>query len=297
MNEVSQALKLWGQGVKTPDVISRAFGVSGDAYDAAFRSWALARMKRYDTQFMFDDRGPSLDDAKKNLAAAPNDANAHAAMALALLHAHKAEDSKKELDSAIALDAKNPNANFLLSKILKSPDESLAHLNTLKQTGHDGFAVEMGMAEIAEQKKDAKAQRAALENAYRYDPSQADPLRDLVGLAKAEKRDADELDLLEKLVVIDPHNRPAWRALMPMLVANKSWELARKFGESAMFVDVENAGTHIAYAQALSAGGNHAQAKFELESALACNPKDDVVATIKTMQAAEDAALKNTKKP
>ncbi len=291
MNKVSQALKLWGQGVKTPDVISRAFGVSGADYDAAFRAWALGRMKRYDTQFLFDDRGVSLDEAKKTLAGSPDDANAHAAMALALLHNRKAEDAKKELDSAIKLDPKNANANFLLAKILKDPDESLAHLNTLKQNGHDGFAVEMGMAEIAEQKKDAKAQRAALENAYHYDPSQADPLRDLVGLAKSENRDADELDLLKRLVVIDPHNRPAWRALMQKLVDAKSWDEARAFGESAMFVDVENAGTHVAYAQALSAGGNHVRAKFELESALACNPKDEVAEKIKPMLAAETAAI------
>ncbi|MEO8874177.1 MAG: hypothetical protein ABI461_01210, partial [Polyangiaceae bacterium] len=262
-----------------------------------FRAWALARMKRYDAQFVFDDRGLSLDDAKKALVAAPADANAHAAMALALLHAQKAEEAKKELDAAMTADPKNANANFLLAKILKNPDESLAHLNTLKQNGHDGFAVEMGIAEIAEQKKDAKAQRAALENAYHYDPSQPDSLRDLVGLAKQEKRTADELDLLKKLVVMDPHNRPAWRSLMQKLVEAKSWSEARMFGEAAMFVDVENAGTHIAYAQALAAGGNHAQAKFELESALACNPKDDVVASIKTMMAVEDAALKAPKKP
>jgi len=297
MNKVSQALKLWGQGVKTPDVISRAFGVSGADYDAAFRAWALGRMKRYDTQFVFDDRGSSLDDAKKALVAAPNDANAHAGLALALLHAKKAEDAKKELDAALAADPKNANANFLMAKLVKDPDKSLGYLNTLKQNGHDGFAVEMGMAEIAEQKKDAKAQRVALENAYRYDPSQPDSLRDLVDLAKQEKRGADELDLLKKLAVIDPHNRPVWRSLIQKLVDAKSWEEARAFGESAMFVDVENAGTHVAYAQALAALGNHAQAKFELESALACNPKDDVALTIKAMMATEDAALKNAKKP
>jgi hypothetical protein len=112
-----------------------------------------------------------------------------------------------------------------------------------------------------------------------------------VDLAKNEKRDADELDLLKRLVVIDPHNRPAWRALLQKLVDAKAWDEARAFGESAMFVDVENAGTHLAYAQALSAGGNHAQAKFELESALACNPKDDVAEKIKTMLAAETSAI------
>ena len=291
MKSVSQALKLWGQGVKTPDVIQRAFGVSGADYDAKFRAWALARMKRYDTQFMFDEHGIALDDAKKNLAANPNDANAHAALALALLHARKAEDAKKELDSAIKIDPKNPNANFLLSKILKDPDESLAHLNVLKASGKDGYAVEMGMAEIAEAKKDPKAQRAALENAYRYDPSQPDPLRELVSLAKEEKRDGDELDLLKKLVMIDPHNRPAWRALMAKLVEAKDWQNAKKYGESAMFVDVEFAGTHIAYAKALSALGDHQGAKFELESALACNPKDEVLAEAKSLLQAETNAL------
>ena len=63
----------------------------------------------------------------------------------------------------------------------------------------------MGIAEIAEQRNDAKTQRAALGNAYHYAPSQPDSLRDLVGLAKQEKRTADELDLLKKLVVMDPH--------------------------------------------------------------------------------------------
>ena len=73
-----------------------------------------------------------------------------------------------------------------------------------------------------------------------------------IDLAKQEKRGADELDLLKKLAVIDPHNRPVWRALIQKLVEAKSWEEARAFGESAMFVDVENAGTHVAYAQALA---------------------------------------------
>ncbi|MGH7330135.1 MAG: tetratricopeptide repeat protein, partial [Polyangiaceae bacterium] len=175
------------------------------------------------------------------------------------------------------------------------PDESLSHLNELEQNGNGGYAVEMGIADVAEAKKDAKAQRAALENAYRYDPSQPDPLRALVALAKDEKRDADELDLLKKLVMIDPHNRPAWRALMQKLADAKDWQNAKKYGESAMFVDVEFAGTHIAYAKALSALGDHAGAKFELESALACDPKDEVLAETKSLLEAETNALRTKK--
>ncbi|HEX7665446.1 MAG TPA: hypothetical protein VF407_13065, partial [Polyangiaceae bacterium] len=296
MKKVQDALKLWGQGVKTPDVLQRAFGVSGADYDAKFRAWTLARNERYDGQYMFDERGKPLDDAKKAVAAAPNDANAHAALALSLLHAHQPDDVKKELDAALKLDDKNADAHFLYSKILKDPDQSLAHLNALKQNAHDGYGVEMGIAEIAEAKKDDKARRAALENAWHFDPSQSEPLDALVDLAHNEKRSADELDLLKKLVVIDPHNRPAWHTLMQKLVEAKSWDEAKAFGESAMFVDVENASTHVAYAEALAATGDHTKAKFELESAALCHPKEDVAAKIKAMTAVEDAALKSGKK-
>ena len=39
-----KALKLWGEGKKTPDVIKGAFGVSPQDYDSGYRAWQLARL-------------------------------------------------------------------------------------------------------------------------------------------------------------------------------------------------------------------------------------------------------------
>ena len=55
MPKVVEALKLWGQGVRTPEVIQRAFGVSASDYDARYRAWELQKLARYKGQFMFRD--------------------------------------------------------------------------------------------------------------------------------------------------------------------------------------------------------------------------------------------------
>ena len=47
MPKVVDALKLWGQGLRTPDVIQRAFGLSPADYDAQYRAWELAKLARY----------------------------------------------------------------------------------------------------------------------------------------------------------------------------------------------------------------------------------------------------------
>ena len=104
MPKVVDALKLWGQGVRTPDVIQRAFGLSAGDYDARYRAWEMQKLARYKGQFMFRERAIPLDDAKAKVAAAPNDAKAHVELAMALLHGPKAQDAKMELDTALRLD-------------------------------------------------------------------------------------------------------------------------------------------------------------------------------------------------
>jgi Flp pilus assembly protein TadD len=61
-----------------------------------------------------------------------------------------------------------------------------------------------------------------------------------------------------------------------------------------MFVDVEHGPSHVAYARALSATGDHAGAVYELESAVLCAgpPKD--VATAHALLAAELVTMKNS---
>jgi tetratricopeptide (TPR) repeat protein len=151
--------------------------------------------------------------------------------------------------------------------------------------------VQMGLSEVADARKDRAGSRAALEAAHRFDPTQVDPLRALYDLATAEKRDADALTALREVARLDQHDRRAYRLLLGTLVASKRWDEARRVGQAAIYVDVESAEIHVDYARALSAGGDHAGASFELESALLCDDKPDKHAVVLALLAAERLAL------
>ena len=296
MPKVVQALKLWGEGKKTPDVIQGAFGISAKDYDARFRAWEMQKLSRYKGRFLFAEHAKSEADARAALQATPNDAGAHAALAFALLHAHKAPEAKQELDAALKLDPANMVAHFLASKLAGMEHDAAGqtqHLEAIKRAGGDGYVVEMALAELAEAKKDKAAMRAALEAAARFDPSQSDPLKGLFDMANEEKRDADALAVLKKLAVLEQHDRRVWRQLLSRLVEQKKWDDAKKVGESTLFVDAEGITTHLDYARALSATGGHDRAAFELESATMCSGQPKQLATAHALWAAELAALRN----
>ncbi|WP_394823838.1 tetratricopeptide repeat protein [Pendulispora albinea] len=294
MASVVRALKLWGEGARTADVIQRAFGVSAAEYDRSFREWSLGRMVRYKTQFLFDDHPKPLEDAKAAVAKAPQDASAHTELALAYTHARKVDEAKQELESALKLDKDHKKAHYLFAKLAKKePEVALAHLQAVQRAGGDGFYVQMALADIAEAKKDKAAYRNALESAFHYDPSQSEPLKGLFDLAHEEKREADELEILRQLAPLEQHDRKIWRMLLERLVAAKRWDEARAVGESAIFIDVEHPLTHIAYARALSNSGDRNKAIFELESALASSPPAKEKATAHALLAIEYVALKN----
>lgn len=275
--KIVDALKLWGQAVRTPDVIQRAFGVSADEYDKAYRAWQLKRLARFDGQFMFDSDSPDVEDATDAVKKKPNDAGAHVDLALALLKTGKRDESQKEIDAALKLDPANMRAHFLAARAAakqKDVEGIATHLAAIQKAGGDGFEVRMLLANVAEAKEDKKAMREHFEAAYAFDPMQSEPLKALYELAKGDKRDADVVDLLERMAPLEQHDHDVWRLLLDKLVAAKSWADVRRYGESAVFVDVHRAATHLSFARGLQAGGDHARAAFELETAAMCNERD-----------------------
>ena len=296
MGGVRKALELWGQGKKTPAVIQSAFGVSPSDYDAAYRSWQLGRLSRYKNQYLFTLKPKELDEADKDIKARPNEAAPHVVKALALMHGRKAKEAKQEIEAALKIDPKSGDAHFVAAKLAIAVDKDVAaaekHLEEMRAAGSDGFVVQSLLADIAEEKKDKEGMRFHLEAAYRWDPSQSEPLKGLFDLAHEGGDEAAELDLLQKLAQLEQHDHKVWRLYLEKLVAKKSWEEARKVGESAVFVDVLGGQTHTLYARALSAQGAHDKAAYELESAVLCKLKDKEMATAHALLAGEYVTLK-----
>jgi tetratricopeptide (TPR) repeat protein len=277
MKGVVKALELWGAGKKTPDVIQQAFGVSPADYDKGYREWQLARLSRYKNQYVFARKPQDLDDAKRAVKNAPNDAGAHVDLAMSLLRARKADEAKKELEAALSIDPKNADAHFVSAKLAvgkKDAATAVKHLDTMRANGQDGFVVHMMLADLAEAKEDKAQMRFHLEAAHRMDPSQSEPLKGLYDMAHEAKNPADELVLLRDLAQLEQHDKKVWRMLLEHLVTAKQWDEARKVGDSAVFVDVTGGPTHVLYAEVLSQQGAHENAAFELETALLCPAKD-----------------------
>ncbi len=267
MPAVNKALALWGKGERTADVLEHAFGTPAAEYDRQFRAWAMARLVRYEKQYVFDDRAKPLEATEARVKEKPQDARARFDHALALVKSRKGEEAVAEINEALKLDPKLPDALALQARMQKG-QERQATLEKLLSSGGDGYESRILLAGLAHQAKDAKTERAHLEAAAAFDPSQPDAIRSLLELALREKRTNDEVPLLRALAPLDQHDGKVFRRLLEKLVEAKLWKEARATGESAMFVDVRNGGTHLNYARALLALGDKPTAIFELESVL-----------------------------
>jgi tetratricopeptide (TPR) repeat protein len=295
MPKVVEALKLWGQGVRTPDVLQRAFGLSAKDYDAKFRAWMMGRLERFKGQFILD-RPPSVEAAEAAAKKSPNDAQVIAELALA----HAAEGQKDKsiaaMEQALKLDPKNQTAHYLMAKLSlakKDPDGAVKHLEAIRSAGGDGYKIQMALADLAEKKEDAAGVRAHLEAAWRFDPRQGEPLQGLYDLAKEEKRFQDEIPILRKLAPLDQHDGKVWALLLDKLVEHEQWDEAKSVGEAAVFAAVGFPTVHVNYGKALAKKGELAKALYEFESATLCQGKPDTMAKAHAAWAAALLEQKN----
>ncbi len=296
MPKVVKALQLWGQNEVTADVIPHAFGVSAADYDRMYREWQMKRLARYKGQFIPDLRmTKTLDQAKAAVQKSPNDGDALVDLTIAYVREDDADNAKATLDKALKAAPDNMRAHYLAFRFAgKDAEAAQKELATLQSLGGDGYFVRSQLALLAKKKKDKAEYKKQVEAAYRFDPTQADPLGDLFELARDEKREADEVDILRKAAMLDQHDPKLWGALLKHLVDDKQWQEARKIGESALFVAIYDPHVHMNYARALAALGEHERAVFELESALLCEPEAPDAATAHALEAEELVALKRT---
>jgi tetratricopeptide (TPR) repeat protein len=287
---ITRALALWGEGKRTPEVLQGAFGLSPTAFDDRYRAWEKERLGRFAGQYV-EPHALELEAARAGVSAAPASAPAHAALAAAMLRARQPDDATREVGEALRLDPKDKDAHFVgarLAAIGGDAHGAAAHLTAIRSAGGDGYAIEMHLAETAKALHDRDGERADLEAARRFDPSQVEPMHALFEMATADHRDAAALDLLRQWVWLDQHDRDGeWAELLKRLVDAKLWAEARHIGESALYVDVESADVHVGYAKALAATGDHETAAFELESALLCDAQPKGKATTHALLARE----------
>ena len=271
-SKVAAHLPQWGAGKRTVDIVPSLLGISTDELDKRFRAWLAPRLVRYDQQFVPDLRPPkSIAEARKAVADHPDDAAKLVKLALGLLETGNGPEAMATLQLALRKDADEPNALFIKLKLALGKDDvedAQALVKRLIAAKHDGYAVRMRAADIAELQDDKEAMKKQLFKAHRFDPTQAEPLQALYDLARKQKDGQGQLWALRELSKLDQHDRRVWKRLLAMLVQRGKWEQARRVGESAIYIDVANPEVHWLYARALARTGRQVTAIFEMNSAI-----------------------------
>ncbi len=266
-------LKLWGDGKRTPEVVKTALGVTPDELDAQFKQWASEKLARYATQFVPLTRPEATDKAKAAADAAPKDAMAQVRYALALLRDKDGPGAEKAIGAALALDPKLPDALWLSARLAVAKGDKAgaeAKLKQLVAAGHDGYMIEMALADLAEAKHDAAGMKAALEAASKLDPTQSEPIEALVDIAhKAGDADA-ELASLRRLTDLDSHDPRVYRRLMRLLIDKKLYKEAVDDGNKGIWSGMEQLSMHQLFGEALIGAGMIPRAVYELETAVLC---------------------------
>jgi tetratricopeptide (TPR) repeat protein len=273
---VAAMLPLWGEGVPTPEVISRALGVSADAVDEAFRAMLRVRLAPYDREYVVDaaryrDREAMVRAADERT----GDAGAQADAAMALLVGGDPAGAARRAEAAIRLEGDQPVARWVRATLaIEARDgrAALAELDALRESGRDGYAVRMLEARAARLARDDGRALSALNAATRHDPSQVDAWRALAALHGRAHREAERVAALRMVVRLDQHDREGLSELLSALLEARAWADIRALAEHAVSLDPERLAVHLTLAQAAQELGDRDAAIAAYESALALDP-------------------------
>jgi tetratricopeptide (TPR) repeat protein len=281
MKRMGVMLRKWGEGMDTKEVFQSALGIAPAVEDRRFEELMDRDLARYETQFVPRSRVGTVDAARAQVEAAPNDASRRTALSLALFRAGKKDEARRELDQALSLDEKNADARFLAARLALAAGQvadAVKRLRLMLSDKQDGYAVQMLLADASEATGDGATRLAALLDAARLDPTQPAPLLGLLSLAEAKQDAHRALVLLRQITALSEHDAGAHRELVTRLVARGAFAEAVAAGEAANHADITGFATHRAFAEALAKTGDKKRARFELESALLCDAAPEELA-------------------
>lgn len=271
--KLSHLMQLWGEGKPTAAAIQEALGTDPERLDADFHRFLEPRLARYRQQFVPMSRVGSVARASEAAEREPKDVQKLTAYAVALLRSGEAAEADRVVKRALALDARYPDARWMvaeLARVRQQPKVAVEVLEALIRDGHDGYQVQLALADHYQALGDASRAQAALLAAHALDPSQSEPVHKLAALAEQAQDKAAELDLLRKLARLEQHAPRVYRRLLELLLEQRAYAEAVEVGQAAIMADIEGLETHTLFAEALGKAGDVTRARYELESALLC---------------------------
>lgn len=243
--KIVEALKLFGKGMETNDVLQAITARSIAQLDADFRKYLDIRLKAYAGSFKLPTRG--FDDVTKlEIAAdaAPKDAKARASVALGYYYAGEAEKAMSAATAALALDAKQPIARYIQAEIVLHQGDlpkAKGMYQGLIVDGHDSFDLRSRLAQIAEGDSKSDEVEAQLCAAKKLDPERSFPYQELAQLYEKAGQLPKALIELEHYAFLEQMDLAPLKKLVVEYGKLNNWPKVRTYGEMATFIKPSDA--------------------------------------------------------
>jgi tetratricopeptide (TPR) repeat protein len=238
--KIVEALKLFGKGKETPEVLQQITGKPVAQLDADFRKYLEVRLKPYAGTFKLPSRG--FDDVTKlEIAAdaAPKDAKLRAHVALGHYYAGEAEKATSSAAAALALDAKQPIARYIQAEIVLHQGD-LPRAKALYQglivDGHDSFDLRSRLAQIAEGESKSDEVELQLCAAKKLDPERSFPYQELAQLYEKAGQLPKALVELEQYAFLEQMDLAPLKKLVAEYGKLGNWAKVRTYGEMATYI-------------------------------------------------------------
>jgi tetratricopeptide (TPR) repeat protein len=274
--KIVEALKLYGKGLETPDVLQQITGKTIAQLDADFRKYLDIRLAPYAGTFKLPTHG--FDDVTKlEIAAdaAPKDAKARAYVALGYMYAADVDKASAAAQAALALDPKQPIARYIMAYAAQHNSDAAkakALFNGLAADGHDSYDLRTRLAEIAKDENNPAEFEKQLCAAKKLDPERSYPFQALAQLYEKQGRMPEALQQLEHFAFLEQMDLGPLKKLVAEYGKLGNWAKVRTYGEMATFINPQDADILMGLGRAYLELGDGAKALFTYETALAINP-------------------------
>nr|HEX4318267.1 tetratricopeptide repeat protein [Kofleriaceae bacterium] len=275
--KIVEALKMYGAGKETPEVLHMITGKSIEQLDTDFRAYLDIRLAAYKGTFKLPSKG--FDDVTKlEIAAdaAPKDARAKANVALGYYYAGDADKAGQAAGLALQMDPKQPIARFITAEIAmhdKDVDTAKKLYAGLIADGHDSYDIRTRLAQIAGAAGDDAEVEKELCAAKKLDPERSYPYEELAGIYKKKGDLARSLKELEHYVMIEQMELAPLKELIGGYTQLANWAKVRTYGELAMYIQPGDLESLLALGRAYLELGAADKALFTYESALLVKPE------------------------
>jgi hypothetical protein len=272
-----EALKLYGKGKETPEVLKSITGKTIAQLDVDFRKYLEIRLAAYKGTFKLPSRG--FDDVTKlevAADAAPKDAKARAHVALGYYYGGDADKAGAAAQKALALDAKNPIARYIMAEIAVHTGDGKKARDLyvgLMSDGHDSYDLRARLAQLAQEDGNAAEVEKQLCAAKKLDPERSYPYQALAAIYKKQNKQAPYLAELEQYAFIEQMELAPLKELVLEYEKAKNWAKVRTYGEYATYISTQDPDVLGALGRAYLELGQGDRALYTYDTMLLAKPE------------------------